>query len=196
MTANLDGFVSVDSLPKSLNGASVTVGGTSAGLVLVSDQQVIIEVPAEATAGDQPVVVTNLAGKSNSFTAKVQPSSPNIFFDSVGGILTKNDFSLIRPSSPAAAGDILLIFSTGNGQTTPPLTTARVPPLTQLFNAPAATVTIGGKDAPVIYSVAAPGFPGLYQTGVRMPAGVPAGNAAVVMTVGGVASNSVNIAVR
>ena len=89
-----------------------------------------------------------------------------------------------------------MIFSTGNGQTTPPLSTARVPPTNQLFNAPAPTVTIGGQTAQVIYSVASPGFPGLYQTGIRMPAGVTGPRAAVRMTVGGNASNSVNIDVR
>ena len=51
-------------------------------------------------------------------------------------------------------------------------------------------------DPQVIYSVASPGFPGLYQTGIRMPAGVTGPRAAVRMTVGGNASNSVSIDVR
>jgi uncharacterized protein (TIGR03437 family) len=194
--ANLDGFVQIDTVPKKLNGTSVTIGGADAPVLLVSPNQVMVEVPAEVAAGDQPVIVTNPAGASNSYQMKVQAAAPNIFFDGLGGLVSKTDFSLVRPGSPAAAGDVLLIFSTGNGQTTPALSTGRVPPANQLFNAQAPTVTIGGKDAAVIYSIACPGFPGLYQTAVRMPAGVPAGTAAVQMTVGGVASNSVNIAVR
>ena len=41
-----------------------------------------------------------------------------------------------------------------------------------------------------------PGLPGLYQTGIRMPAGVTGPRAAVRMTIGGNASNSVNIDVQ
>jgi uncharacterized protein (TIGR03437 family) len=193
---NLEGFLELDALPKTLNGTSATVGGVAAGILMVSTDQVILEVPAETAEGLQPVVITSSGVASNRFEMRVQPAAPNIFFDAVGGIVTKADFKLVRPDNPAAAGDILAIFSTGNGQTTPPLNTARVPPLTELFNAPAPTVTVGGQTAQVLYSVAAPGFPGLYQTGIRMPSGAPAGRAALRMTVGGVASNTVNIDVR
>jgi uncharacterized protein (TIGR03437 family) len=37
---------------------------------------------------------------------------------------------------------------------------------------------------------------GLYQIAVAMPAGVPAGNAALQVTLSGVASNTVNITAR
>ena len=45
----------------------------------------------------------------------------------------------------------------------------------------AATVTIGGQNANVVYSIASPGFPGLYQVAVTMPSGVPPGNAPVIL---------------
>jgi uncharacterized protein (TIGR03437 family) len=57
-------------------------------------------------------------------------------------------------------------------------------------------VTIGGQNAEVIYSLASPGFLGLYQTAVRMPSSVAAGNAVVVLRVGDAVSNSVNLAVQ
>jgi uncharacterized protein (TIGR03437 family) len=196
LPGTLDGFPQLDALPKSLNGVSATIGGTEAGLVAVSPEQVILEVPAEVAEGNQPLVVTSSSGASNSFQLPVRAISPNIFFDAAGGIITKADFSLVRPGNPASAGDVLAIFSTGNGQTTPPLNTARIPPLSPLFHATPPTVTIGGRDAEVLYSVAAPGFPGLYQTGVRMPSGVAAGRAPVQMVVAGAASNAVMIDVR
>jgi uncharacterized protein (TIGR03437 family) len=58
------------------------------------------------------------------------------------------------------------------------------------------TVTIGGRSADVIYSIASPDFLGLYPTGVRWPAGGPAGNAALVLRAGDVTSNTVNIAAQ
>ena len=44
--------------------------------------------------------------------------------------------------------------------------------------------------------MAAPGFAGLYQVAVRVPAGVAAGNAALVLRSGQAVSNSVTIAVQ
>jgi uncharacterized protein (TIGR03437 family) len=70
-----------------------------------------------------------------------------------------------------------------------------VPPANGFNNTGTVSVTIGGQNAPVIYSIASPGFAGLYQTAVTVPGGVT-GSARVVLTAGGAASNPVNIAVQ
>jgi uncharacterized protein (TIGR03437 family) len=58
------------------------------------------------------------------------------------------------------------------------------------------TVTIGGVTAEVSYSGLAPGYPGLYQINARIPEGAAAGpDIPVVLTIGGVASNTATIAV-
>jgi uncharacterized protein (TIGR03437 family) len=76
------------------------------------------------------------------------------------------------------------------------MTTGQVLDFQPQANTAPATVTIGGQNAAVIYSVASPGFAGLYQIGVTMPSGVAAGNAAVVLRMGTVASAAVNIPVQ
>jgi uncharacterized protein (TIGR03437 family) len=115
----------------------------------------------------------------------------------MGGLVLKNaDFSLVRPDNPAAAGDILLIYSTGLGQTTPPQETGKPVPQSPFAKTGDVIVTIGGGIADVFYSLASPGFVGLYQTAVRMPAGVTAGNAGVTLKMGSASSNTVMIAVR
>ena len=59
------------------------------------------------------------------------------------------------------------------------------------------TVMIGGVAAPVSFSGLAPGFVGLYQVNVPVPDNVPSGPAvSVVVTIGGVNSNTVTIAVQ
>jgi uncharacterized protein (TIGR03437 family) len=58
------------------------------------------------------------------------------------------------------------------------------------------SVTVGGETAEIIYSIATPGSAGLFQTAIRMPSGVPAGDAPVVLRVRNAASNTVRIAVR
>jgi uncharacterized protein (TIGR03437 family) len=56
------------------------------------------------------------------------------------------------------------------------------------------TCTIGGQNATVLYGGAAPGFPGLDQVNVQIPAALAgAGSVNVVVTVDGQASNPVTL---
>jgi uncharacterized protein (TIGR03437 family) len=89
----------------------------------------------------------------------------------------------------------VLVYSTGLGLTTPALATGAVVPAAMLARTGDVAATVGGQNAMVIYSVASPGYAGLYQSAVVVPQGVT-GNAPVVLQVGGVRSNSVNIAVQ
>ncbi len=58
------------------------------------------------------------------------------------------------------------------------------------------TVTIGGVEAPVSFS-GLTGFVGLYQVNVQVPSEAPTGDAVdVAITIGGVTSNIVTIAVQ
>jgi uncharacterized protein (TIGR03437 family) len=52
-------------------------------------------------------------------------------------------------------------------------------------------VTIGGVNAIVSFSGLAPGFVGLYQINVEIPAGVKTGNQNVVIKMAGLSSNTV-----
>jgi uncharacterized protein (TIGR03437 family) len=195
---NSTGFFPMTTMPTTMNGTSVTVGGVPAPIYVLDPGYMLIQIPVEATAGTQQVVVRSVNGNSTPFNLTVAAVAPNIFFDGVGGLVLKNsNFTLVRPDNQAAAGDILLIYVTGLGQTTSALATGRIVPAgPPFFSTSPVTVTIGGIDAPVIYSIASPGFAGLYQVAVRMPGGVPPGNAAVVVRSGTATSNSVNIAVR
>jgi uncharacterized protein (TIGR03437 family) len=103
---------------------------------------------------------------------------------------------LIRPGNPARAGDVLLIYSTGLGQTTPASRTGRIVPFPPEADTAPLTVTLGGKSADVIYSIAAPGYVGLYQTAVRVPSGLTPGNAALTLRLGDATSNTVNLAMQ
>jgi uncharacterized protein (TIGR03437 family) len=58
-------------------------------------------------------------------------------------------------------------------------------------------VTLGNVPAPVTFSGLAPGFIGLYQVNVQIPQNAPTGDAVpLVVTVGGINSNSAAIAVQ
>jgi uncharacterized protein (TIGR03437 family) len=104
----------------------------------------------------------------------------------------------VGASRPARTGEFLSIYCTGLGQVTnspgagnPALTS----PLSQTQSTP--LVTIGGVTAKVQFSGLAPGFAGLYQVNVQVPDGISPGEAVpVVVTIGGVASNTATIAVQ
>jgi uncharacterized protein (TIGR03437 family) len=48
----------------------------------------------------------------------------------------------------------------------------------------------------VFFSGLSPGFVGLYQINVTLPASLPSGTQQLVVTSNGIASNAVNIAIR
>jgi len=196
-TTDLSGWAG-SSLPKALNGVSVKIGNADAPLLFVSPSQVNVQVPVETATGSVPVTMTNSGGSGSGLTLQVAAQDPSIFAYNGGqGIVVKNaDFSLIGASNPAAANDVLVVFTTGLGQTTPALVTGELTPASPLKNTAQVSVTLGGVNAPVLYSVASPGFSGLYQTAFRVPAGLAAGAQPLVLSLGGVASNVVNVMVR
>jgi uncharacterized protein (TIGR03437 family) len=88
-------------------------------------------------------------------------------------------------ANPAAAGEAIEIYCTGLGEL-PAGAAGAIP-----------EVTIGGRPAEVLFFGDAPGFVGLNQVNVRVPAGVAPGPAAPVrLSFRNRTSNEVTIAVR
>jgi uncharacterized protein (TIGR03437 family) len=101
-----------------------------------------------------------------------------------------NDCASISTAStcgqPAHIGDALQLFVTGLGKVaangdvngtllpTGTVAPANANPLYKTLTTP--LVTIGGAPATVQYSGIAPGFAGLYQINVQIPAGIPTGD--------------------
>jgi uncharacterized protein (TIGR03437 family) len=157
----------------------------------------VVQVPSDVAPGTADVIVKNSNGSSSAFKTTVATVAPALFFDANGGVILKNsDYTLVGSGNPAKAGDIVLIYSTGLGSIAG-LPSGQLTPFPSgpagLFSTGAVSVTIGGKDAQVIYSLASPGFAGLYQTAVVIPAGAGTGNVPVVLKSGTATSNTVNI---
>jgi uncharacterized protein (TIGR03437 family) len=115
-----------------------------------------------------------------------------------------NSASLAAPSGafpgsrPARAGEFLSIYCTGLGAVSNRPTLGSAAPSNPLAQTSATpTVSIGGVNAQVIFSGLAPGFVGLYQVNVRVPETAPVGAAVpLILTIGGVQSNTATIAVE
>jgi uncharacterized protein (TIGR03437 family) len=138
----------------------------------------------------------------------LKPYSPALFTTSQGGTgqaatLIDGTASLAAPqgafpgSRPARIGEYISIYATGLGDVTnrPGLGSPSLAnPLAMTLVAP--VVRIGGVPATVTFSGLAPGFSGLYQVNVQVPAGAPTGaDVPVVLTIGGETSNTATIAV-
>ncbi len=187
-------------LPTQLNTLRVTIGGRPVPLFYVSATQVNGQVPFDLTPGTNATVavsVNNVPAQPQEVT--IASAHPGIFLagGTQGAILSASN-QLVNASNPVAAGEVIVIYATGLGATTPGVVSGEPSPSSPVARlvTPAA-VSIGGRDAPVEFYGLAPGFVGLYQVNARVPAGVTPGNAVpVVITQAGVSSNAATIAVR
>lgn len=194
-------------LDTSLQNLSFQFGGAAAPLYYVSGSQVNLQVPWELAGQSTATLTGTLNGTAGaSQTVTVAPFAPAIFtMNAQGtgpGAILDSSFNLIDSNNPATAGSTtILIYCTGLGAVTAnqPATgaPASLNPSQLAPTSTTPTVTIGGLAANVSFSGLAPGYVGLYQVNALVPAGVAAGSAvAVSISMGGVTSNTVTIAVQ
>jgi len=175
-------------LPTSLGGVSVAIDGQPAYISYESPGQINALMPADATIGPVTVQVTTPQGQSYTGTVMLQRLAPELFTWTQGSVTyaaaEHANGALVGPASssqPAAAGEVIELYGTGFGPTSPqiPVSQAVFPPA--ILAAPVG-VTIGGVAAQVKWA----GLigPGLYQINVQVPS-VTAGDQAVMMSIAG-----------
>ena len=193
-------------LPTTLGGSSFEVGTQAAPLYMTSCSQVNLQIPWEAV-GQVPVTATVGGLVSTVETITVAPFAPGIFSlgqtgSGQGAVEIAATGELAAPLAdagvPVKRGQYIAIFGTGLGAVSnQPATGAAAlsDPLSTTLTTP--IVTIGGAAAKVTYSGLAPGFAGLYQVNALVPDDAPLGNSVnLVISIGGVQSNTVTIAVQ
>jgi uncharacterized protein (TIGR03437 family) len=188
-------------VPTALANSCITVNGQPIPLIFVSPGQVNAQMPFQAV-GQETVVVHTPGGTSGNFNLTVQPTAPAVFLSGVAGpqtnlptVIRATDGLLATDSNPIHAGDVLVIYVTGLGQTNPAGLTGYPAPGNPLSSALASvSVTLGGQGLPVTYAGLAPGEVGVYQINVTVPGGTPNGlSLPLVITQGG---NSVSVSMR
>jgi uncharacterized protein (TIGR03437 family) len=184
----------------------VLVDGTPAPLIYVSATQITAMVPY-AVAGKSSVSlqIQYQGNPTNKITLPVAATAPGLFTASGSGIgqgaFLNQDGSPNSATNTAAKGSIVVLYGTGEGQTTPPGMDGKL--ATDTLPKPAApvSVTIGGIPVAadgIPYAGTAPGgVAGFLQVNVTVPAGVASGPGPVVLTIGGSSSPAgVTLAVR
>jgi len=175
------GDLSAGMLPTTLGTTSVRVliNGLFADLYYASPAQVNALIPASLTPGPATVqvVVASLAGPPVSVT--LGAAAPALFQqDAQTVIATHGNGPLVTAASPAKSGEIVVLYATGLGVTSPAL----IP--NQIATAPALLadladfqVLLNGTAVDpnsILYAGLTPGFAGLYQINLRLPANTPA----------------------
>lgn len=192
------------SLSTVLQGAQLFFDGAPAPLVYAWSGQAGAVVPYSVAGNSTTSVQASYLGVlSRPVVVPVVPAMPGIFTlseqGSGAGAILNQDNSVNSPSNPAARGDYIAIYATGEGETTPPgvdgLITGTTTPLPIL---PVA-VQIDGLDAAVAFAGEAPGIvAGVLQVNARIPDGAhPGPSVPVAIRVGGVTSQpGVTVAVK
>jgi spore coat protein H len=131
-------------LPEELGGVTVETTAGRAPLVSVSPSEIVFVVPGALPCGPQTVHVADNGRRSNSLTVELRPVHPTVF------AATHADGSLIRNEAPAQAGEWIVLYTTG---------------ATGVVEARANRAKVK-----VIWAGEAPGFAGMQQVILEMPA--------------------------
>ncbi len=166
-------------LPRTMQGVSVLIGGVAAPLFYVSPGQINFQMPVESALGSVTLTVQRGSQTGPARTLSVVASAPGVFAATADVrntpvLVHASDYSLVTQQNPAHPGEYLAAFCTGLGATNPPAVSGQpaagaAPTTASVF----ANYEVG-SDQPVSYAGLAPGWVGLYQINFQVdPAETP-----------------------
>lgn len=197
-------------LPFTLGGTTLTIPESPIALFYVSPLQINFQVPFIPVFGTTQTTLTITQGQlSSTLTLTLVAFAPALFTTNSQGTgqaaaLIGSSSALAAPadaypgSRPAKKGETVAIFCTGLGSVSNTPDAGAPSPSNPLAHTRAfPNVSLGGNPVTVAFSGLAPGFVGLYQVNITIPSTAPSGSAVpLVLTIGGVQSNTATIAVQ
>lgn len=178
-------------IPTRFADTCVLVGSERAPIYAVFAGQINFQVPAVAATGEMEVRVvrgcdTATAETSAPERVAVRAATPEFFYfqqtaSGVNPVAAANALTgqpVGGTFTPAKAGDVITVYGTGFGPTTPALAAGQIPEGIARVEAPA-RVTLGGRllpEANVLYVGIAPFNPGLYQVNLILPEDISDGD--------------------
>ena len=189
--------------PTQLAGVSVTVNGVPAYVYAVSPTQVNVQVPVNVpTTGQVPVVLTYNGIASAPVMLSMQATSAGLLappsflvgkqfvyaaHSSNGKVVSNGSIPGI-PAAPAAPGETVVLYGLGFGavnETSVPIAGRIATGQTTLVGP--LQIRVGNSPATIGYAGLAPGYVGLYQFNITIPADAPTGELPVTVTLAGTA---------
>ena len=176
-------------LPTAAAATTVSIDSIPAPILYASPGQMNVQVPYEVSPGAAVAVVNNGCGASAPVIFQVAQAAPYALQSGAGAVAFNQDGSLNSSANPAPSGSVITVYLTGIGPVSPAVATGAGAPGTQLSWATLPySATIGGWNSGVYFLGLTPGTAGVAQADLVVPSLAP-GTYAVVVTVGGVASN-------
>jgi uncharacterized protein (TIGR03437 family) len=176
-------------LPTTLGNVQVLLNGTPAPLFYVQSSQINAQVPYEiAGQVSGNLLVVYQGAEMASMQVALADANPALFTINSGtgsAVVVNEDGSINSDQHPAPRGSIVVLYATGEGQTSPAGVTGQ--PAAAPFPLPVLPVSLTMADIPatILYAGDAPGFVGLMQINAQVPSGfVPTGDLPLVLSVG------------
>jgi uncharacterized protein (TIGR03437 family) len=162
----------------------VLLNGSAVPLLYASGAQINFYTPPGVATGAGTLTVVTPSGVTDPSLVNVLPLQPGIF----PGAVLHAGTAISAIATPVHAGDYIEIYCTGLGATqgNGNLQSTLLTP----------TVFVGAIPLQPVYSGLAPGFVGIYQVDVRIPAGLGPGLQPVILEVNMQHSNIVDIMVQ
>jgi uncharacterized protein (TIGR03437 family) len=106
-------------------------------------------------------------------------TAPALFqLDATNVLATHTDYSLVTPTAPAQPGEVIVLYATGLGATIPAAIPNQIPQTAAtLADTTDFQVVLNGAPVDpgsILYAGVVPGYAGLFQINVVIPAGAPA----------------------
>lgn len=184
-------------LPTAVDGVSVTMGGKPAYVYFISQGQLNVLAP-DVPAGPINVTVKTAGGTSANFATTASVYDPAFFLWPDGqAVATRTDYSFAaKPGTFAGAttvaakpGDVIILWATGFGPTTPTAPGGVAVPSDKTYaTATLPSLSIGNIPATVSGAALAPGSAGLYQIAITVPGSLTDGGWPIQASIGGVSS--------
>jgi len=154
-------------LPRELSGVTIRLGGSAVPLVAVQSSNAIWQVPLGLPPGPYRLEVSEHGVASNAITVEVRPSIPVVF------AVTHADGALVDIERPAAPGETIVLYGTGLGDAGPDFPSGEPAPRDPLLKIQGTVkAKMGGQTAKVLWAGFTPGFAGLQQLVLEVPAGI------------------------
>ncbi len=196
-TDNWNNSIVNGALPISLDGVSVSIGGTPAYISYISPGQINLIAP-QASPGPVTVTVTNSSVTSAAFTVTSSQYSP-AFFQWPGNqaVATHLDQTYAVKAGtfagintiPAKPGETIVLWGTGFGPTTPTTPVGSMVPATPEYDTSTLpTVTLNNSPVTVSGAALSPGAAALYQVDIQIPSSTANGDWPLQVSIGGVTS--------